>query len=104
MAFASVSSYGAFVLASYSFYVSIYYNKIYYSTFKINNNINRFLVESPRWLLSKGHERRAYKAVFGKNPPTEYDVGLDKLKISKEEQTKLKFSKRVKEYFKEFTR
>lgn len=67
-------------------------------------NINRFLVESPRWLLSKGHEKKAYKAVFGKNPSIEYDLGPEKLQISKEEKFKLRFSERIKEYFKEFTR
>ncbi|XP_055585439.1 organic cation transporter protein [Uranotaenia lowii] len=30
-----------------------------------------FLVESPRWLLSKGRERRAYRMVFGRKAPQE---------------------------------
>ncbi|XP_065072547.1 organic cation transporter protein [Ochlerotatus camptorhynchus] len=30
-----------------------------------------FLVESPRWLLSKGRERRAYRMVFGRRAPEE---------------------------------
>lgn len=30
-----------------------------------------FLVESPRWLLSKGRERRAYRMIFGRRAPAE---------------------------------
>lgn len=44
-----------------------------------------FLVESPRWLLSKGRERRAYRMVFGRKPPPELcDSNSDK-ELSPEE-------------------
>lgn len=50
-----------------------------------------FLVESPRWLISKGKYKKAYKMVFGKKPSTDLLIELQKdkeLKKSMEEKEK----------------
>ncbi|KAL1390317.1 hypothetical protein pipiens_012432 [Culex pipiens pipiens] len=70
-----------------------------------------FLVESPRWLLSKGRERRAYRMVFGRKPPAELCDSSDK-ELSPEElaaakdvpEPKVPFSVRVKRSCSEFTK
>lgn len=54
--------------------------------FSINsyNKFSSFLVESPRWLLSKGRENRAYKMVFGKKMPAEMKSQYASLKKKRE--------------------
>ncbi|XP_058057434.1 organic cation transporter protein [Anopheles bellator] len=65
-----------------------------------------FLVESPRWLLSKGYERRAYRMVFGRRPPKEL---IDNAHVIEKNQdidagSQPSFGDRLKESFGEFTK
>ena len=82
--------------------------KKYYHIFQTNViPLTRFLVESPRWLLSKSREKEAYKVLFGKNPDFEYlDEDENENKVQKLENTEKKFelSKMMKQLFKEFTK
>jgi hypothetical protein len=62
------------------------------------NGIDSFLVESPRWLLSKGFNNRAYKMVFGNKVPShqkEVTIKEEKVKCAE----KLPFSVRMKQSF-----
>lgn len=34
----------------------------------------RFLVESPRYLISKGQYKKAYRMLYGKNPSTDFII------------------------------
>ncbi|XP_058450230.1 organic cation transporter protein [Malaya genurostris] len=71
-----------------------------------------FLVESPRWLLSKGRERRAYRMVFGRKPPQELCDNDRELSpeevaaaVAKNAETpKPSVGVRVKQTFSEFTK
>ncbi|XP_055630552.1 organic cation transporter protein isoform X2 [Toxorhynchites rutilus septentrionalis] len=64
-----------------------------------------FLVESPRWLLSKGRERRAYRMVFGRKAPQELcDSEMERKPVAEEgeESSKLALGARLKRSFSEF--
>lgn len=73
-----------------------------------------FLVESPRWLLSKGHERRAYRMVFGRRAPDELCDSAEKDQLSPEEVAaalakdvqppKVPLGIRIRQSFSEFTK
>ncbi|XP_058811839.1 organic cation transporter protein [Topomyia yanbarensis] len=71
-----------------------------------------FLVESPRWLLSKGRERRAYQMVFGRKPPQELcdnDKELSQEEIAAAvaknvDVPKTPLGVRIKQTFSEFTK
>lgn len=68
-----------------------------------------FLVESPRWLLSKGRERKAYRMVFGHSAPQEL---IDSATVAEKNQgadaeadlAPLPFSTKLKQSFSEFTK
>uniref|UniRef100_A0A182JN64 Major facilitator superfamily (MFS) profile domain-containing protein n=1 Tax=Anopheles atroparvus TaxID=41427 RepID=A0A182JN64_ANOAO len=68
-----------------------------------------FLVESPRWLLSKGRERKAYRMVFGRSAPKELvdsaAVAEKNLEADAESQpTAVPFGTKLKQSFSEFTK
>ncbi|XP_053679431.1 organic cation transporter protein [Anopheles nili] len=68
-----------------------------------------FLVESPRWLLSKGRERKAYRMVFGHSAPQELvdsAVVPEKTQNPDEESqsSAVPFGTRLKQSFSEFTK
>ncbi|XP_055526448.1 organic cation transporter protein isoform X1 [Wyeomyia smithii] len=71
-----------------------------------------FLVESPRWLLSKGRERRAYRMVFGRKAPQELcdsDRELSAEEVSAAaaknvDAPKIPLGVRIKQTFSEFTK
>uniref|UniRef100_A0A182RHY7 MFS domain-containing protein n=1 Tax=Anopheles funestus TaxID=62324 RepID=A0A182RHY7_ANOFN len=68
-----------------------------------------FLVESPRWLLSKGRERKAYRMVFGHSAPQEL---IDSATVAEKNQgadadaepAAVPFSTKLKQSFSEFTK
>uniref|UniRef100_A0A182NL70 Major facilitator superfamily (MFS) profile domain-containing protein n=1 Tax=Anopheles dirus TaxID=7168 RepID=A0A182NL70_9DIPT len=68
-----------------------------------------FLVESPRWLLSKGRERKAYRMVFGRSAPQEL---IDSAVVAEKNQgadaesnpAAVSFGTKVKQSFSEFTK
>uniref|UniRef100_A0A182QZY2 Major facilitator superfamily (MFS) profile domain-containing protein n=1 Tax=Anopheles farauti TaxID=69004 RepID=A0A182QZY2_9DIPT len=68
-----------------------------------------FLVESPRWLLSKGRERKAYRMVFGRRAPQEL---VDSATVAEKNQgadeeanpAPVSFGTKVKQSFSEFTK
>ncbi|KFB42101.1 AGAP003303-PA-like protein [Anopheles sinensis] len=67
-----------------------------------------FLVESPRWLLSKGRERKAYRMVFGRSAPKEL---LDSAAVAEKNhdvdagsQPSVPFSTKLKQSVSEFTK
>uniref|UniRef100_A0A182PIY4 Major facilitator superfamily (MFS) profile domain-containing protein n=1 Tax=Anopheles epiroticus TaxID=199890 RepID=A0A182PIY4_9DIPT len=68
-----------------------------------------FLVESPRWLLSKGRERKAYRMVFGHSAPQEL---IDSATVAEKNQgadadsdlATVPFGERLKRSFSEFTK
>ncbi|XP_035891142.1 organic cation transporter protein-like [Anopheles stephensi] len=68
-----------------------------------------FLVESPRWLLSKGRERKAYRMVFGHSAPQEL---VDSATVAEKNQgadaeadpPTVPFGTRLKQSFSEFTK
>ncbi|XP_053689888.1 organic cation transporter protein [Sabethes cyaneus] len=71
-----------------------------------------FLVESPRWLLSKGRERRAYRMVFGRKAPQELcdsDRELSPEEVSAAaaknvDAPKVPLGVRIRQTFSEFTK
>nr|XP_029716263.1 LOW QUALITY PROTEIN: organic cation transporter protein [Aedes albopictus] len=73
-----------------------------------------FLVESPRWLLSKGRERRAYRMVFGRKAPAELCDSAEQNQLSPEEVAaavakdvptpKVPLGIRIRQSFSEFTK
>uniref|UniRef100_A0A182T9P4 Major facilitator superfamily (MFS) profile domain-containing protein n=1 Tax=Anopheles maculatus TaxID=74869 RepID=A0A182T9P4_9DIPT len=68
-----------------------------------------FLVESPRWLLSKGRERKAYRMVFGHSAPQEL---VDSATVAEKNQgadaeadpAAVPFGTKLKQSFSEFTK
>lgn len=63
-----------------------------------------FLVESPRWLLSKGRERRAYRMVFGRKAPAELCDSSDKQLSPDVPEAKVPLAVRIKRSCSEFTK
>ncbi|ETN63189.1 organic cation transporter [Anopheles darlingi] len=67
-----------------------------------------FLVESPRWLLSKGQERKAYRMVFGRKAPKELIDTAQVVEKNQEadaiEPVKVSCGERLRQSFSEFTK
>lgn len=53
---------------------------------KTEHNIYSFLIESPRWLISKGREKKAYKILFNKKYDMDYYTGKEINKQKEAEQ------------------